>query len=99
MPDFATPFSCKKSDRKLTKEEIIRAIRFSIASEYEAIQLYELLAESTDNADVKILLEEVASDEKVHVGNFSYLLNMLSSSDEKFLKEGEDEAKDIISKS
>jgi len=96
MPEFATPFSCKKSDRKLNHEELIRAIRFSIASEYEAIQLYEEISESIDNEDAKKLLEEIASDERVHVGNFSYLLNMLSKKDENSLKEGYDEAIKVI---
>ena len=49
MPEFATPYSVKKSDRKLTNEELIRAIRFSIAGEYEAIQLYEEISETIDN--------------------------------------------------
>lgn len=40
MPEFRIPFTVMKSDRKLTKEELVRAIRFMIAAEYEAIQLY-----------------------------------------------------------
>ena len=50
MPEFGTPFSGLAKDRKLTKPELVRAIRFMIAAEYEAIQLYMQLAESTDNA-------------------------------------------------
>lgn len=96
MPEFSTAFSSKKSERKLTKEELIRAIRFSIASEYEAIQIYEEIAESIDNEDAKKLLQEIADDEKVHVGNFSYLLNLLSPDDEKHWQEGKEEAKEII---
>jgi len=38
MPDFGTPFSGLAKERKLTHEELIRAIRFMIAAEYEAIQ-------------------------------------------------------------
>ena len=38
MPDFGTPFSGLARDRKLTNEELIRAIRFMVAAEYEAIQ-------------------------------------------------------------
>jgi hypothetical protein len=40
MPEFGSPFSGLGNDRKLTDEELIRAIRFMIAAEYEAIQLY-----------------------------------------------------------
>lgn len=96
MPEFATPFSCKKSDRKLTKEELIRAVRFSIASEYEAIQLYEELEESIDNEDAKKLLHEIAGDEKVHVGNFLHLLQMLAPDEEDSYKEGWEEAVKVI---
>ena len=48
MPEFSNPFNGNKCERKLTKEELIRAIRFNIASEYEAIQLYDQLAESIE---------------------------------------------------
>ena len=40
MPAFGSPFSGLANDRKLTDEELVRAIRFMVAAEYEAIQLY-----------------------------------------------------------
>jgi len=49
MPTFGSPFSGLAKDRKLTDAELIRAIRFMVASEYEASQLYMQLAESIDN--------------------------------------------------
>lgn len=39
MPEFCSPFSGLARDRKLSKEELILAIRFMVAAEYEAIQL------------------------------------------------------------
>ena len=39
MPNFESPFSGLAKDRKLTDEELIRAIRFIIAAEYEAINV------------------------------------------------------------
>lgn len=96
MPEFSTPYSVKKSDRKLTKEELIRAIRFSIASEYEAIQLYEEIEECIDNEDAKKILHEIADDEKVHVGNFLHLLKLLSPEEEDSYEEGYEEAQEII---
>jgi rubrerythrin len=47
--DFGTAFSGLKSDRKLNNEELIRAIRFMISAEFEAVQLYTQLADSIDN--------------------------------------------------
>ena len=49
MPEFGSPFSGLANERKLTQKELIRAIRFMVAAEYEAVQLYMQLAESTDN--------------------------------------------------
>ena len=49
MPEFGSPFSGLANDRKLTDEELIRAVRFSAAAEFEATQLYTQLAESIDN--------------------------------------------------
>ena len=98
MPEFSNPFSGNKCDRKLTKEELIRAIRFSIASEFEAIQLYEQLRDSIDDENSKKIFEEVADDERVHVGNFLQLLKLLAPSEDKSYKEGYEEAKEIINK-
>ena len=47
MPEFGSPFSGLANDRKLMDEEFVRAIRFMVAAEYEAIQMYMQLAEST----------------------------------------------------
>lgn len=98
MPQFATPFSIKKSDKKLTNEELIRAIRFSIASEYEAIQIYEEIIESTDNEEVIKLLKEIANDEKVHTGNFLYLMKILAPDEKNSYKDGAAEAEEILKK-
>lgn len=96
MPNFSNPFVGNNCTKMLSKEELIRAIRFNIASEFEAIQLYEQLAESIDNENAKKILLEVADDEREHVGNFCYLLKMLSPVDEKFYIEGIKEAKELL---
>mgnify|MGYP000100086320 FL=1 len=70
MPEFGDPFSGLKADRKLTEEELVRAIRFMVAAEYEAIQLYMQLAESTDNELAKKVLVDIADEERVHAGEF-----------------------------
>jgi len=63
MLEFGNPFSGLMKECKVTKEELIRAIRFMIAAEYEAIQLYMQLAESTDNKLVQEVSKDIA-DEK-----------------------------------
>lgn len=81
---------------KLTETELIRAIRHSISDEFDAIALYEIIAESTDNEEVKKLMEEVADDEKEHVGNFLRLLQILAPDEEDLYEEGEKETDDIL---
>ncbi len=49
MPEIGPPFSGLANDRKLTVEQLVTAIRFMVAAEYEAVQLYMQLAGSTDN--------------------------------------------------
>ena len=44
MPVFGSPFSGLANDRKLTNAELVRAIRFAVAAEFEATQMYMQLA-------------------------------------------------------
>ncbi len=98
MPDFGTPFSGMKKERKVTNEELIRAIRFMVAAEYEAIQLYVQLAESTDNKLAEEVLRDIADEEKVHAGEFLRLLKELAPDEEKFYKKGAKEVEEEIEK-
>ena len=99
MPDFGSPFSGLANHRKLTKEELIRAIRFAIAAEYEATQLYVQLAESTDNKLAVAVLKDISDEERVHVGEFLRLLRELAPDEEKLYAKGADEVEKMIEKS
>ena len=98
MPDFGNPFSGLANKQKLTKEELIRAIRFMISAEYEAIQLYMQLAESTDNQLTIEVLKDIADEERVHAGEFLCLLKQLAPDEEKFYAEGAEEVEEEINK-
>jgi rubrerythrin len=54
MPEFGLPFSGLAEERKLTTAGLIRATRFMVAAEYEAVQLYTQLAESFGRATREI---------------------------------------------
>ena len=88
MPEFGNPFSVLKHDRLLTHEELVRAIRFMIAAEYEATQLYEQLAESTNEVLAQNVLRDIANEEKVHAGEFQRLLKELQPDEEGFYQKG-----------
>jgi len=98
MPEFATPFAGMASDRKLTKQELVRAIRYVIAAEYEAIQLYTQLAESADDERAKAVLIDIADEEVVHAGEFLRLLEELEPREEELYKEGYEEVEEILAK-
>ena len=98
MPDFGNPFSGLKKDRKVTEAELVRAIRFMISAEYEAVQMYMQLAESTDNKLAIEVLKNIADEERVHAGEFLRLLHELAPDEKKFYAEGAEEVEEEIKK-
>ncbi len=96
MPEFGNAFSGRAFKRKLTHSELVRSLRFMVAAEYEAIQLYEQLAESTDNALARKVLEDITHEEMEHVGEFTRLLKELAPEDEEFYREGVEETEETI---
>src|SRR5664279_2409865 len=98
MAVFGSPFSGLANDRKLTDAELIRAIRFMIAAEFEATQLYTQLAESTDNKLAVAVLKDIADEERVHVGEFLRLLYEIAPDEKKFYARGAEEVEAKIGK-
>ncbi len=98
MPEFGNPFAGLAEKRKLSDAELVRAIRFMIAAEYEAIQLYMQLAESTDNKLAVEVLKDIADEERVHAGEFQRLLFELAPDEPKFYAEGAEEVEEEIAK-
>ena len=98
MPEFGNSFSVVAKDRMLTKSELVRAIRFMIAAEYEAVQLYMQLAESTENKLAIAVLEDISEEELVHAGEFLRLLKELAPDEESFYDEGAAEVEEIMEK-
>src|SRR4030043_2102418 len=98
MPDFGSPFSGMANDRKLKKEELVRAIRFLVAAEYEAVQMYMQLPESTDDKLAIAVLKDIADEERVHAGEFLRLLKELAPDEEKYYAEGAEEVEEEIQK-
>ena len=88
MPSFGAPFSGLANERKLTNEELVRAIRFMVAAEYEAVQMYVQLAESTDNKFAMAVLKDIADEERVHAGEFLKLLHYLAPEEAKLYEKG-----------
>lgn len=98
MPSFGSPFSGLAKDKKLTHEELVRAIRFMVAAEYEATQMYMQLAESTDHPLAIQVLTEIANEERVHAGEFLRLLHELAPDEARLYEEGAKEVEERIRK-
>ncbi len=98
MPEFGTSFSAVAYPRKLTHAELVRTIRFMIAAEYEAVQLYLQVAESIDDKLSVEVLKDVAEEELVHAGEFLRLLKELAPDEEKLYAEGAEEVEEMMAK-
>lgn len=98
MPEFGTSLGAMNPDRKVTHDELVRAIRFMVAAEYEAVQMYVQLADSTDNELAKAVLKDIAEEEIVHAGEFLRLLKELEPTEEGLYKEGAEEVEELIEK-
>jgi len=96
MPDFLNPFSGMIPNKKMSQEELIRAIRLDIAAEHEAVHAYMAHADATSNTFAKKILIDIANDERVHVGVLTHLLNTITKGEEcMFQKKGAKEVKKI----
>ena len=78
MPSFGDIHTVYNPTRKLNKEEVLRALQFGIASEYETIQIYQQIMASTDSAAVKTVLTDLTNDEMHHAGALLKLIHILS---------------------
>jgi rubrerythrin len=82
---------------KVAKEDIDKQIlRTAMLAELDAINLYEQMANLTDNKNLKAVLMDVAKEEKEHVGEFQYLLLKYDKQQEKELQEGMEEVKELL---
>jgi rubrerythrin len=97
MPQFINPFS-GVVPRKMTKSELVRAIRQNISAEHEAVHLYLAHADATDDELAKRVLSEIADEERVHIGEFMELLRRLAPEEAQFLEEGRAEVAELAAK-
>ncbi len=88
MPEFADPFRGKVPDRKITLGELVRALRLDAAAEEEATHLYMSQADATDNQLAQRVLVDIANEERVHIGEFRRLIQLLTGDEDKFLADG-----------
>lgn len=71
------PFTGLSLGRKLTDEELARAIRLDLEAELDAINLYSSHLEATEHEEAKKVLGHVIKEEKDHHALFTGLINKL----------------------
>ena len=84
--------------RKLSREELLEALRISIIAELDAINLYMQFARAVDDERVRKVFEDVAKEEKTHVGEFLALLKLLDAEQATELSAGEKEVRELLEK-
>ncbi|MDY0387551.1 MAG: ferritin family protein [Methanolobus sp.] len=69
---------------KVSKEDLDKEImRVAIIAEFDAVNMYEQMANLTDDKDLKIILLDIAREEKVHAAMFQ---TVLMEVDHEYLK-------------
>lgn len=81
--------------RKLSREEVAEALRLSIIAELDAINLYLQLARYSEDEKVKKVFEDIAKEEKTHVGEFLALLKSLDPEQVAELRAGAEEVRNL----
>jgi len=82
------PFEIANLKKEMLDTEILR---IGIIAELDAINLYEQLAAMTTNSDMKMMLLDIAKEEKTHMGEFQTLLLELDPQQAKELEAGKEE--------
>ena len=89
------PINLETTKKEDLDKEILRA---GIIAELDAINLYEQMANVTENEDIRKILLDIAKEEKTHVGEFQTLLLREDSEQVKELEEGKKEVLEMKDK-
>lgn len=79
--------------RKFSKEELAEALRLSVIAELDAINLYLQFARYVEDERYRKVFEDIAKEEKTHVGEFLTLLKSLDPEQVAELAAGAEEVK------
>jgi rubrerythrin len=98
MPTFTDVFNQMTPPRKMTTRELVRTLRLSIAAEEDATSVYEAAADATDNPLARAVLQDIANEERVHVGEFQRLISILLADEDGWLADGAGEVNEWAAK-
>lgn len=95
MAGFTNPFPGIPDTRPMNQADLIRALRLDLTAEEDAVHLYTAHADATDNPLAERVLRSIADEEKVHVGEFLKLIEILDPGESQLLKDGAMEVEDF----
>ena len=95
MAELGNPF-VGNIPRKISREELIQALRADIAGELEAILGYDAHVQACDDNRVKTVLGSIRDEEKQHVGELLSLLKMLDPKEAEYLEKGSQEVSQLL---
>jgi len=96
MPGFVNPFEGNNLNRPLTQEELCRAIRFAIAAEYEAVQIYRQISLAAGDERAQKVMDSITDEEVVHAGELLKLLTEIDPKEAQLYQKGFQEATDTM---
>ena len=73
----------------------MQILRTAIIAEYDAANLYEQMAAQAADENITTVLQDIANEEKQHIGEFEFLLEHVDPMHETSENEGEEEAMEI----
>ncbi len=87
------PIKLDKINKKDIDREILRA---GIIAELDAINLYEQMAALATDKKIKVILLDIANEEKTHVGEFQRLLLNRDEEQVREMEKGKNEVKEEV---
>ena len=90
------PINFEKIKKGNLDQEILRV---AIIAELDAINLYQQLADMTENTNIRKILLDIAKEEKTHVGEFQALLLKQDKEQKRELDEGKKEVGELTKES
>lgn len=88
MAQFVNPWVVNTPGYVMSKSELVRALRQSLAAEHEAVHLYMAYADATSSTAARKVFIDIANEERVHAGEFERLIEILTGDEDKYLQQG-----------
>jgi rubrerythrin len=73
----------------------MQMLRLGIIAEFDAANLYEMMADLVSDPKIRKLFLKIANEEKVHIGEFEFVLEHVDIEHDRHEDKGEDEAEEI----